>query len=126
MARRVEATAGGAPARRGDEELHELSRLRERLEEDSASRLRQLHRAIDLGSLELTPHVREPARGHPSVALPHGAWFRGAWMKKLARIVYDGSHEIGEELASALIETPAKSVGSYHSEPLPIADRIPL
>jgi hypothetical protein len=39
------------------------------------------------------------------------AWFRGAWVKKLARIVYDGSHEIGEELASALIETPAKVRG---------------
>ena len=38
-------------------------------------------------------------------------------MKKLARIVYDGSHKIGEELARALIEAAAKSVGSYHSEP---------
>jgi len=36
-------------------------------------------------------------------------------VKKLARIVYDGSHKIGEELARALIEAAAKSVGSYHS-----------
>jgi transposase len=38
-------------------------------------------------------------------------------VKRLARIVYDGSHKIGEELAGALIEAAATSVGSYHSEP---------
>jgi transposase len=38
-------------------------------------------------------------------------------VKKLARIVYDGSHKIGEELARTLVEAAAKSVGSYHSEP---------
>ena len=48
---------------------------------------------------------------------PTAASFRGASVKKLARIVYDGSHKIGEELARALIEAAAKSVGSYHSEP---------
>ena len=48
---------------------------------------------------------------------PTAASFRGASVKKLARIVYDGSHKIGEELARALIEGAARSVGSYHSEP---------
>jgi len=48
---------------------------------------------------------------------PTAASFRGATVKKLARIVYDGSHKIGEQLARALIEAAAKSVGSYHSEP---------
>jgi transposase len=38
-------------------------------------------------------------------------------VKKLARIVYDGSHKIGEEVARALIEAAANSVGSHHSEP---------
>jgi hypothetical protein len=38
-------------------------------------------------------------------------------VKKLARIVYDGSHKIGEELARALIEAAAESVGRHHSEP---------
>jgi transposase len=38
-------------------------------------------------------------------------------VKKLARIVYDGSHRIGEELARALIDAADKSVGAYHSEP---------
>ena len=40
------------------EELRELARLRERLQEDFASRLRQLHRAVDLGFPEFTRHVR--------------------------------------------------------------------
>ena len=48
---------------------------------------------------------------------PKAASFHGASVKKLARIVYDGSHKIGEELARALIEAAANSVGSHHSEP---------
>jgi transposase len=38
-------------------------------------------------------------------------------VKKVGRIVYDGSHKIGEELARALIEAAANSVRSHHSEP---------
>jgi transposase len=48
---------------------------------------------------------------------PTAASFRGASVKKVGRIVYDGSHKIGEELARALIEAAANSVGSHHSEP---------
>ena len=40
------------------EELRELERLHERLAEDFASRLRQLHRAVDLGFPEFTRYVR--------------------------------------------------------------------
>jgi transposase len=40
------------------EDLRELARLRGRLAEDFASRLRQLHRAVDLGFPEFTRHVR--------------------------------------------------------------------
>ena len=102
------------------EELRELSRLRDRLQEDFASRLRQLHRAVDLGFPEFTRHVRTLESQLAATILsryPTAASFRGASVKKLARIVYDGSHKIGEELARALIEGAAKSVGSYHSEP---------
>jgi hypothetical protein len=35
-----------------------MARLRERLAEDFASRLRQLHRAVDLGFPEFTRHMR--------------------------------------------------------------------
>jgi transposase len=48
---------------------------------------------------------------------PTAASFRGVSVKKLARIVYDGSHKIGEELARNLIEAAEKSVGAHHSEP---------
>jgi hypothetical protein len=39
------------------------------------------------------------------------------FVKKLARIIYDDSHKVGEELARTLIEAAEKSVGSHHSEP---------
>ena len=102
------------------EELRELSRLRDRLQEDFASRLRQLHRAVDLGFPEFTRHVHTLESQLAATILsryPTAASFDGASVKKLARIVYDGSHKIGEELARALIEAAAKSVGSFHSEP---------
>jgi transposase len=38
-------------------------------------------------------------------------------VKKLARIIYDGSHKVGEELARTLSEAAEKSVGGHHSEP---------
>ena len=103
------------------EELRELERVRERVAEDFAGRLRQLHRAVDLGLSRVHPlctHSREPTRDHDSVALSNcGVVPRAFSVRKLARIVYDGSHKIGEELARALIEAAEKSVGAYHSEP---------
>jgi transposase len=101
------------------EELRELARLRERLQEDFVSRLRQLHRAVDLGFPQFTRHVRTLESQLAATILsryPTAASFRRASVKKLAGIVYDGSHKIGEELARALVEAAAKSVGSYHSE----------
>jgi transposase len=73
-----------------------------------------------LGFPEFTRHVRTLESQLAATILsryPTAASFRGASVKKLARIVYDGSHKIGEELARALIEAAAKSVGSHHSEP---------
>jgi transposase len=102
------------------EELRELARLRERLAEDFASRLRQLHRAVDLGFPEFTRYVRTLESQLAATILsryPTAASFQGVSVKKLARIIYDGSHEVGEELARTLIEAAEKSVGSHHSEP---------
>jgi transposase len=102
------------------EELRELERPRERVGEDFAGRLRQLHRAVDLGFPEFTGHVRTLESQLATTILsryPTAESFRGVSVKKLARIVYDGSHKIGEELARALIEAAEKSVGAYHSEP---------
>jgi transposase len=100
--------------------LRELARLRERLAEDFASRLRQLHRAVDLGFPEFTRYVRTLESQLAATILsryPTAASFHGASVKKLARIIYDGSHKVGEELARTLIEAAEKSVGSHHSEP---------
>jgi len=102
------------------EELRELARLRERVQADFASRLRQLHRAVDLGFPEFTRFVRTLESQLATTILsryPTATSFRGVSVKKLARIVYDGSHKIGEELAGALIDAAEKSVGSHHSEP---------
>ena len=110
------------------EELRELARLRERLAADFASRLRQSHRAVD-GFPEFTRHVRTLQNQLAATILsryPTAASFRGVSVKKLARIVYDGSHKIGEELARTLIEAAAKSVGSCHAEASPVGHQAPL
>jgi transposase len=101
-------------------DLRELERLRERVTEDFASRLRQLHRAVDLGFPEFTRYVRTLESQLATTILsryPTADSFRGVPVKKLARIVYDGSHKIGEELARNLIEAAEKSVGAHHSDP---------
>src|SRR5271170_1514286 len=102
------------------EELRELERLRERVAQDFADRLRQLHRAVDLGFPEFTRYVRTLESQLATTILsryPTAASFRGLSGNKLARIVYDGSHKVGEELARNLIEAAEKSVGAHHSEP---------
>jgi transposase len=78
-----------------------LARLRERLQEDFASRLRQLHRAVDMGFPEFTRHVRTLESELATTILsryPTAASYRGTSGKKLARIIYDGSHSVGEKL----------------------------
>jgi len=102
------------------EELRELERLRERLAGEFADRLRQLYRAVDLGFREFTRYVRTLESQLATTILsryPTAASFRGVSVKKLARIIYDGSHKIGEALARDLIEAAEKSVGAHHSEP---------
>ena len=96
------------------EELRELERLRERVAGDFADRLRQLHRAVDLGFPEFTRYVRTLESQLAATILsryPTAASFSGLSVKKLARIVYDGSHKIGEELARNLIEAAENLLG---------------
>jgi transposase len=69
------------------EELRELARLRERLAEDFASRLRQLHRAVDLGFPKFTRYVLTLESQLANTILsryPTAASFHGASVKKLA------------------------------------------
>jgi transposase len=100
------------------EELRELVRLREGLLGDLGDRLRQLHRAVDLGFPEFTRHVRTLdselaiailSRYRTAVA------FRTASQRKLARLCYDGRQQVGEALARVLVESAKGSVGQHHS-----------
>ena len=68
------------------EELRELERLRERVAQDFADRLRQLHRAVDLGFPEFTryvPTLESQLAGTILSRYPTAASFRGVSVKKL-------------------------------------------
>jgi hypothetical protein len=92
-------------------------------DQDAYLRLEDLgscSRAVDLGFPEFTRRVHTLESQLATTILSHyptAASFRGISVKKLARIIHDGSHRIGEELARVLLEAAATSVGSHHSEP---------
>jgi transposase len=65
-------------------------RLRERLAEDFAGRLKQLHRVVELGFPEFTRYVRTLESQLATTILsryPTAASFQGISVKKLARII---------------------------------------
>ena len=99
------------------DELRELVRLRQGLTQAFGDKVRELHRLVDLCFPELTRHVktldsllaaalleRFPTAQHMAKASP----------TKLARLVYDGRHKVGPELASALIGAARRTVGAHH------------
>lgn len=99
------------------EELRELVRLRQRLLGDFGDRLRQLHRVVDLGFPEFTRYVKGLDSELASAILheyPTAAAFRGVSVKRLAALRYDGRHQVGAELAAALIGAAERSVGRHH------------
>ncbi len=99
-------------------ELRELVRLRTRYVDEHSDSMRQLHRAVDLGFPEFTRHVRMNTVLATAILAryPTARSFANASMRKLARLAYDGRHQVGEALARALIETAKISVGSDHSK----------
>ena len=100
------------------EELRELVRLQQRLLQDFGDRVRQLHRLVDLGFPEFTRYVRTLDSELASSILhdyPTAAAFHGVSVKRLASLRYDGRHQVGLELARALIEAARHSVGQHHS-----------
>src|SRR5215472_8472863 len=101
-------------------ELRELVRLKQQLLQQLGDRVRHLHRAVDLGFPEFTRYVRSLQSELATSLLSHyptAAAFRRVSVKKLAKLVYDGSHHVGEELARTLIEAAKQSVGAHHGEP---------
>src|SRR6516162_10949894 len=100
------------------EELRELMRLRERLVEELVARLNQLHRLVDLGFPEFTRYLKDLNTELATALLhqyPTAQALRGISRKRLARLSYDGRHQVGTELAQQLIAAAAVSVGSQHS-----------
>lgn len=118
-----------APTRLPDsttEELRELVRLRDRLTQDFGDRVRQLHRLVDLGFPEFTRYVKSLDSELASAILhdyPTAQAFGGISTKRLARLCYDGRHQVGTELATALIDAAHRSVGQHHGEPYRIQVR---
>ena len=99
-------------------ELRELVRLRTRGVDDLSDKMRQLHRAVDLGFPEFTRHVH--IRTLLAIVIlaryPTAKSFAGVSQRKLARLAYHGRHHVGEKLVLALIAAAKTSVGAYHSE----------
>ena len=104
---------------RATEELRELVRLRDRLVQDFGDRVRQLHRLVDLGFPEFTRYVRGLDSELATAILhdyPTAAAFAGVSLRRLAGLRYDGRHRVGDELAHALLDAAARSVGRHHGE----------
>lgn len=99
------------------EELRELVRLRDRVMAEIGDHVRQLHRLVDLGFPELTRHVRT-LDSQLALALlrqyPTAQAFARVAPARVAKLVYDGRHRVGPELARALVEAARDSVGSHH------------
>jgi len=81
-------------------------RLKKQLVQQFGDRGRHLHRAVDLGFLEFTRHIRT-LDSELAIALlkryPTAAAVRTVSVRRLAQFCYDGSHNVGEELARALL-----------------------
>lgn len=101
------------------EELRELVRLRDRLQQDLGDRVRQLHRAVDLGFPEFTRYVQDLSSTLATAILkdrPTAKAFVGLRPRSLSNLKYDGRHFIGLELANQLIDAAKVSVGHHHAE----------
>lgn len=99
------------------DEIRELVRHRDRLTQDFGDRVRQLHRLVDLGFPEFTRYVRSLDSQLAAAILaeyPTAEAFRGVPPRRLAKLVYDGRHKVGPELAGQLIEAASRSVGRHH------------
>ena len=87
-------------------ELRELIRLRNRLAQDMGDRVRQIHRAVDLGFPEFTRYVRGLDSELATAILreyPTAEAFLGLPWKKLSKLCFDGRHKVGEEIAKASV-----------------------
>jgi transposase len=100
------------------QELRELVRLRDRVVQDLGDSVRRLHRLVDLGFPEFTRHVKKLDSELATAILreyPTAAAFPVA-PRPLAKLVYDGRHKVGGDLARALVDDARVSVGQHHGD----------
>lgn len=100
------------------QELKELVRLRERVLQDLGDATRRLHRSVDLGFPEFTRYVKNLDSELATKILheyPTAAAFP-ALPRQLAKLVYDGRHKVGGELAAQLVAAAKTSIGQHHGD----------
>ena len=98
--------------------LREFVRLRDRIVQDEADAARRLHRLIDLTFPEFTRCVKDVATLLSTAILskyPTAVAFP-AKSRELAKLVYDGRHAVGAELAKKLVNAARISVGRHHED----------
>jgi hypothetical protein len=78
-------------------ELRELVRLRTRYVDEHSDRMRQLRRAVDMCFPEFTRHVRMNTVLATAILAryPTARSFASVSVRKLARLTYDGRHQVG-------------------------------
>lgn len=110
-----------APTRLPDsvtQELRELVRLRDRVVQDLGDAVRRLHRMVDLGFPEFTRYVKT-LDSELATALLHEYPTAAAFPtvpRPIAKLVYDGRHKVGAELARQLVDAAKVSVGRHHGD----------
>jgi transposase len=100
------------------QELRELVRLRDRVVQDLGDAVRRLHRLVDLGFPEFTRHVKNLDSELATTLLRHypTATAFPVAPRTVAKLVYDGRHKVGGELARALVDAARASVGQHHGD----------
>lgn len=98
------------------EDLRELVRLREAITQAFGDKVRELHRLVDLCFPEFTKHVKTLDSLLAAAILaryPTAEAVAKLKPSKLAKLVYDGRHKVGDELAQDLVETARSSVAAH-------------
>lgn len=100
------------------QELRELVRLRDRVVQNLGDAVRRLHRLVDLGFPELTRYVKT-LDSELATSILHEYPTAAAFPlvpRPLAKLVYDGRHKVGPELARELVDAAKASVGRHHGD----------
>lgn len=99
------------------DELRELTRFYDRVNQDLLGRIRQAHRLVDLCFPEFTRQV-PGLKSHRATAIlrefPTATAFTHDEVTRLAEIRYDGKHRVGQVRASALVDSARNSVARHH------------